>query len=89
LTARARCGSWPASASICQRCLSHEFDVLGKRLEVPRRPVNVGGDGIDQAEILRVLREHRRKRAWNNVSDAIAHWETRVETGRAWRFAAS
>ena len=38
-----------------------EFDVPGERLEIPLHPVHADGNGIDQAEVFRVLGEDGRE----------------------------
>jgi hypothetical protein len=45
-----------------------QLDVPGERLEIPLHSVHTDGDGIDQAEILRVFGEHRREVAMNNIA---------------------
>jgi len=66
--------------------VTDEFDMPGERLEVPLHPVDAHGDGIDQAEVFRVLGEDRREIAMerhvvtdeNPVADAHGEAHTLI-----------
>src|SRR5260370_10974000 len=44
------------------------FYLLSHRLRVPLHSINSDRDAVDDRERLRVFREHRRKRTWDNVT---------------------
>jgi hypothetical protein len=56
---------------ICERGVPDQFDVPGERLEIPLHPVHAHGDGVDQAEVFRVLGENRREVAMER--HVVAH----------------
>ena len=46
------------------------INLLLHRLEIPLNPIDSDREHIDEAEMFRVLRQHRSKRAGDNVSES-------------------